>query len=85
MGGKGHVWMETGQLRRDSVVIDEPKITINGKPLTSGQSMLVRVAVTSFHTEMQEPNALGDDEHGRAMVKGYRERAKEVLDLLLEQ
>jgi len=64
---------------------NEPNITINGKPLTSAQSMLVRVAVTSFHSEMQEPDALGNDEHGRAMVKGYRERAREVLDLLLAQ
>lgn len=60
---------------------DEPTITINGHILTSAQVMAVRAAISSFYTEMGEPDALGDDEHGRAMAAAYRARLMEVLCL----
>jgi hypothetical protein len=62
---------------------DEPDIIINGVRLNTAQAMTVRVALTSFGLEMNEPDALGDDEHGRAMSKLYRERAAEVVRLML--
>ena len=62
---------------------DEPFITINGQALTTGQALAVRVAITSFHAEMSEPSALGDDEHGRFMVEHYRDRLSEVLRIAL--
>jgi hypothetical protein len=62
---------------------DEPHITINGRELTTGQALAVRVAITSFHAEMSESNALGDDEHGRFMTEHYRDRLSEVLRLVL--
>ena len=62
---------------------DEPHITINGRELTTGQAMAVRVAITGFYEEMNDPKALGDDEHGRFMVEQYRNRLSEVLHLVL--
>lgn len=61
----------------------EPTITINQQMLTKGQAMAVRVAITNMHAEMADQTALGDDEHGRAMVKAYRERLDEVLKIIL--
>lgn len=62
---------------------NEPHITINGVSLDQGQSMAVRVAVTSFFDQMGEPDALGDDEGGRALAAAYRKRIEEVLRLIL--
>lgn len=61
----------------------EPVIIINGQPLTSAQAMALRVAAASFHQEMGDTNALGDDEAGRQLVKAYRERLYEVLKIML--
>ena len=64
--------------------MNEPQIYLNGFELTDAQSMAVRVAITSFHQEMGESDALGDDEAGRKLAAGYRERLGEVLKLMLE-
>jgi hypothetical protein len=64
-------------------VTNEPDITINGVRLSVGQAMALRVAATSYHVEMSQPNALGDDEVGVGIAKGYRERLSEVLDLMI--
>lgn len=61
---------------------DEPDITINGTPLSQGQAMTVRVACGDFYMGLNSPVALGDDEHGHRMRKAYRERLKEVLQLM---
>jgi hypothetical protein len=60
----------------------EAEVTINGRALTIGQVMALRVAASSFHTDMGAPDALGEDEHGRAMAAAYRARLEEVLVLL---
>lgn len=61
----------------------EPLITVNGEPLSFGQSMAVRVAVTSYYAAMAtDPIALGDDEHGRVMVQAYGDRLGEVIRLM---
>lgn len=60
----------------------EPHILLNGYELTAAQSMAVRVAITSFHMEMGDSDALGDDRQARELVKGYRERLTEVLKLM---
>lgn len=62
--------------------MNEPKITINGVELTSAQSMTVRVAINSFLMDMIN-DGLGDDEHGKHMVKGYCLRCAEVNLLML--
>ena len=64
--------------------MSEPHIIINGIPLTEGQAMAVRVAVTSFRSEMQMPGALGNDEHGIAMAAGYSMALRSVQDIMLQ-
>ena len=67
-------------------MIDETaiEITINDHRLTPAQSMVLRVAVTSFHSEMVNPHALGDDADGRELAALYAGRAYEILALILE-
>jgi len=60
----------------------EADITINGIKLTFGQAMSLRVAITDFYSQMEEPDALGGDEHGLKMAQGYHDRLKEVLALI---
>lgn len=60
----------------------EAAITINGIRLSFTQSWTVRVAIADFLMALADPNAMGDDEHGRAMVRGYRARAEEVQKLI---
>jgi hypothetical protein len=61
---------------------DESSVIINNVPLSVGQVMTIRVALTDFVLRM-ENDALGDDEHGKRMTKAYRERAVEVLKLMI--
>lgn len=60
----------------------EADITINGAVLSFGQSMALRVAVSSFLMSLSEPDALGDDEPGRGIAKGYKARMIEVVNML---
>jgi len=52
-------------------VYGEPRIVINGQALSDAEAMTIRVALESFASDMSEPDALGDDTHGRTMVKLY--------------
>jgi hypothetical protein len=61
----------------------EPQITINGTTLTVGQSIAVRVAISSFILEMKN-NGLGDYQHGEEMAKLYLARAGEVQEMMLK-
>ncbi len=63
----------------------EPHITINGEALNVAQAMAVRVAIESFASSLQEENSLGDDEHGRTMVKGYRQRIDEIRTYMYKE
>jgi hypothetical protein len=65
-------------------MMEEASITINDRQLSTAQAMAVRVAVSDFYAEMQDPDALGDDEHGRAMTKAYRERIAEVIEFMVD-
>ena len=62
----------------------EADVTINGKSLSFGQVMTLRVAIGSFLIGLQEPDALGDDESGRAMTKAYKARLAEIMNMLTE-
>ncbi len=55
----------------------EPSITINGFKLDGAQSMTVRVAIESFAVMLQE-DGLGDDDHGKKMVRLYLDRIEEI-------
>lgn len=56
----------------------EPVVTINGVTLNNAQAMAFRVAISNFLADMQDPLALGDDEHGRFMTAAYRTRMQEI-------
>jgi hypothetical protein len=59
-------------------------IIINGVPLTTSQKITVHVALQSFGMELQDnPDSLGDDEHGRFMTKSYLESIKEINKILV--
>ena len=60
----------------------EPDVTINGHALSFGQAMALRVAVSSFLMSLSEPDALGDDEAGRGIAAGYRQRLIEIAKLM---
>jgi hypothetical protein len=48
----------------------EARITINDVPLTTLQSMTVRVALATFAMDLNDAG-LGDDEHGTIMTQSY--------------
>lgn len=58
-------------------------VVVNGKTLTDAEAEVVRVAVSSMLMEMQTPDSLGKDEHGRAMVALYRKALRDVERLFL--
>jgi hypothetical protein len=58
-------------------------VTVNGHALTDGESECLRAAVTAFHSEMSDDNALGGDEHGRLMTRAYRLSMERILALML--
>jgi hypothetical protein len=62
--------------------MSEAEIAIGGVKLSQEQAMVVRMACSAMHSEMQSPDALGDDEHGRRMTIACRERMNEILPLL---
>jgi hypothetical protein len=61
--------------------LGEAYITINGKPLTSAQSMTLRVAVQNFLFDLKY-DGLGEDEHGRSMTRLYQDRLCEINDMI---
>lgn len=58
--------------------MNEAEIIIDGKKLTVGESMTVRVALTSLISEMQR-EGLGDDETGKAIAEGYIRNGNSAL------
>jgi hypothetical protein len=51
-------------------MMPEPEIMINGRVITDGEAMTIRVAIESFAGDLMG-NGLGDDEHGKAMTSAY--------------
>ena len=80
---------------RDELTSWKKYVDVDLQPLTSKQVKMlrdliapygpekgiaaVRVAVTSFHNEMGDPKALGNDQTGRAITAGYRVNLSKVL------
>lgn len=59
----------------------EANITINGRLLTTGQAMTIRVAIESFAMDLSN-DGLGEDAHGKMMAKLYLERISEIRQIL---
>mgnify|MGYP003393619248 CR=1 FL=1 len=60
----------------------EAVVAINGSVLTLAQSMVLRCAVSHMLMDMQDPLALGNDDHGRYMVQAYKARLRELEELI---
>ena len=61
--------------------MDELIKTLNGVQLTEGQALTLRVALESFAGELQR-DGLGDDEHGRALTRGYLARIEDLRRII---
>lgn len=57
---------------------DYPKITINGHELTESERMTMFVAIQSFGNEMLKEGALGNDEMGESIRKGYLQNIRNI-------
>lgn len=62
--------------------VSEAAVIINGVPLTTAQSLTLRIAASNFLLDVQDPNFLGDDDSGRAITKGYHDCLAEILELM---
>jgi hypothetical protein len=62
---------------------EEPTITINGRLLSRGQAITVRIAVTTLMMTVLEGEApLGTNEHGIQMTALYKQRCTEIIDMM---
>jgi hypothetical protein len=61
---------------------NEATVDVNGHRLSVGEVMTIRVALCSLVSDMQQPNAIGDDDHGKAMAIGYVKCAMAILSRL---
>lgn len=61
----------------------ESTITINGQTLTTGQSLTLRVALSSFMTHLSaNEDVLGNNQHGRDMRSTYLTLGRVVEKML---
>lgn len=57
-------------------------IHVNGRELRREQAESVRVAITHYHSVLDEPGFLGNDPHGESLRLALRSRLDEVLALI---
>lgn len=70
--------------KKGNVEMIEAAITIEGKRLTTAQSMTIRVALNNFSLDLHH-DGLGDDENGKTLVKSYLKRIDEIQNMLIER
>lgn len=66
---------------RDALLIDEPRIIINGQTLSNAQALTVRVALESLAGCLSD-EGLGSDEHGKMMIESYTARINEIREII---
>lgn len=64
--------------------LHEAAVTINGQAIPLAQVMTLRVALTSFMSNLED-QGLGDDEHGQFMTKAYLGHGRALETLLLNE
>lgn len=69
---------------RKKMQTSEAQISINGITLTTGQAMVVRVAITSFGCRLVE-DGLGDDDIGEELKQAYLDRIIEIYRLMFKK
>jgi len=57
--------------------MSQEALIINGVELSKAQSMTVRCALESFASDLAA-NGLGEDERGKSICQGYRDRIREI-------
>jgi hypothetical protein len=62
---------------------DYPKYTVNGVELHQGLCMTIHVALQSYAEDMSKKNALGKDEVGESIRKGYLKCIAEINKIAL--
>jgi hypothetical protein len=62
------------------VIAQEPEITINGVKLTEGQSLVLRVAITHFRSELFD-GTLSKDDLGDIHA-GYTQNSLDILKIM---
>lgn len=60
---------------------EEANVRINGRTLSLGESMTLRVAIEHYVSYLHD-NGLGEDSHGKAMTKGYLVRLDDIRSKL---
>ncbi len=58
--------------------MDEPEVIIDGKRLSVGEAMTLRVAISSFISDLSQ-NGLGEDDTGKAICDGYIRNGRSIL------
>lgn len=59
--------------------MNEPTVIVNGQRLSDGEVMTIRVALNSLISDVQQPDTLGVDEHGKVMASLYQKCAQSTL------
>jgi hypothetical protein len=62
--------------------IKEPEVIINGVKLNFAEAMTLRVAISSYASEMSQKHALGKDKVGEDIRKGYLRNARKVEEYM---
>lgn len=57
-------------------------VFVDGQALSIGQKLALRSAIVHLRTELNDQNALGDDEQGKLTAQAYRDRLDELLRML---
>lgn len=63
--------------------MNEPKIIINGKELSSAQAATIRCAIENFSFDLKT-EGLGDDAHGKEMVRLYMSSIEKIREAMYE-
>ena len=62
----------------------EATVIVDGVELTQAQVMTMRVALSSFATDMTRPGVLGEDKHGEKMRALYLTHSREIEKMLVD-
>ena len=62
----------------------EAHIVINGKELSSAESLTLRVVIASALFDYSDPNFLGADNHGKIMTEHYRRSCENIQEYIFK-
>lgn len=65
-------------------MFQEADIVINGRRLSVGQSMTIRVAIEAFASDLAL-NGLGDDENGKKICSLYQANIGKIREFIMQE